>query len=255
MKKKTLYIILSLLLLASCAGDSYRDHVRRGNRNYEAAADTLCEDSTFIFEAATEYERAIAKDSMQAVAHYNAGNAYLLTCKDSAAFQEYLKADSLESAPMRQAHIHRNIGVLLQNKSLNSPDSVKYKMLEGAVANYKASLRYDPKNDETRYNLALCQWQLKKNQQNQDNGGGGGNGQDQQQQQDEQQEKKDDQKQEQKQQQEQQQQQQQQQASEQMIQAAMQREKETQNRMNQYRQMENADEQQEAMPRRLQKNW
>ncbi len=250
-------LLMSLGTLTSCTGDSFRDHVRRGNRNYALANDTLCQDSSYIYEACTEYERAITKDSTVAIAHYNAGNAYLLTGKDSIAMHEYMVADSLESDFGRQAHIHRNIGVLLQSNSVNAPDSMKYRLLQGAVENYKSSLRYDPKNDETRYNLALCLWQLKKDNQGQQ--GGGGEGQDNSEQEDQQQQKQDQQKQEQKQQEQQEQQQQQQpnEASEQMINAAMQKERETQNRMNMYdraKRMEDTEEQ-EARPRRLQKNW
>lgn len=256
MKNTALLMFALLLTLSSCTGDSFRDHVRRGNRNYEWATDTLNQDSTYLYEACTEYERAISRDSMIALAHYNAGNAYLLTSKDSTAFHEYMVADSLESDFTRQAHIHRNIGVLLQNEALNAPDSLKYTLLNGAVENYKSSLRYDPKNDETRYNLALCQWQLKKNQQDQQNGGGG-EGQDNSDQKDDQQQKQDQQQQQQQNQEQQQQQQQQNLASEQMIQAAMQRERETQNRMNQYDRAKRQEEenQQNALPRKLQKNW
>ena len=265
MKKPTLFVTCTLLLLASCTGDSFRDHVRRGNRNYLEATDTLNQDSTHIYEASTEYERAIDKDSTIAIAHYNAGNTYLLTGQDSTAFREYMRADSLESDYARQAHIHRNIGVLLQSQSLTAPDSTKNSLLHGAVVNYKASLRYDPTNDETRYNLALCQWQLR---QNNDSEGSGGQGEDNSQQKDDQSQQQNQQQSQQGQQQQEQQnqqqkqqeqkQQQQQQASEQMIQAAMQREKETQNRMNMYdrakRQEEDAQEM-DAHPRRLQKNW
>jgi len=259
MKHTKLFILLTIILLSSCTGDSFRDHIRRGNRNYEEAVDTLCQDSSYIYEACTEYDRAIQKDSLQAIGHYNKANAYLyLNDKDSTAFSEYMTADSLENDFTRQAHIHRNIGVLLQRQSLNAPDSVKYNLLRGAVENYKTSLRYDPQNHETRYNLALCQWQLKKEPQD-NNGGGGGQGDNQDQNQDQQQQQQDQQQQQQdqqKQEQQQQQQKQQQQASEQMIQAAMERERETQNRMNQYEQAKRQEEEQaQSSERRLQKNW
>jgi len=259
MKKIISLLTISLVFLASCTGDSFRDHIRRGNRNYAEATDTLCQDSSYIYEACTEYDRAILKDSLMAIGHYNKANAYLVSGgKDSTAFSEYMLADSLELDFTRQAHIHRNIGVMLQRQALNAPDSTKYSMLRGAVENYKSSLRYDPQNHETRYNLALCLWQLKDEQKDNNGGGGGGQGENNQdQQQDQQQQQQDQQQNDQKQQeQQQQQQQQQQQASEQMIQAAMQRERETQNRMNQYEQAKRQEEeQQQNAPRRLQKNW
>ena len=43
-----------------------------------------------------------------------------------------------------------------------------YKYISNAVVAYKESLRNNPKDDETRYNLALAQKQLQDQQQNQD---------------------------------------------------------------------------------------
>ena len=60
---------------------------------------------------------------------------------------------------MKLAHIYHNMGVLFQAG----------KDYGQAVEAYKMSLRNNPKDDETRYNLALAQKLLKDQQQNQQN--------------------------------------------------------------------------------------
>ena len=59
---------------------------------------------------------------------------------------------------MKLAHIYHNMGVLFQA----GKDYAK------AVEAYKMSLRNNPADHETRYNLALAQKMLKDQQQNQD---------------------------------------------------------------------------------------
>lgn len=263
-------------LLASCENDTFRDHMRRGNRAYhEALKDSANIDSIRVDEACTEYERALELDSTNAVTHYNYGNAYMYNGQDSLAFREFLKADSLENDPIRQARIHHNIGVLLQSQaamidslgeeavmqklpsSYSQQDGsatarAKEELLLSAIENYKEALRFDPHNDKTRYNLVLCQWQLKKEQQEQGSGGSDGQGNENNENQDNEPQQQDQQQAEAEKQQQQQQsdkqQQEQQEKNEQMIEAAMQREKETQQRIQQ-RTPQNSG------PRRLQKNW
>ena len=134
------------------------------------------------------------------------------------------------------------MGVILQSS----------KQLPQCIEAYKESLRNNPKDDETRYNLALAQKQLKDQQQDQQN-------QDQQQQQQEQKEdkqeqNKDQQEQEQKDQQQQQNQQQQQQNknemskenAQQLLNAVMQDEKNVQDKVKKQIQIQG---------KKLEKDW
>ena len=132
--------------------------------------------------------------------------------------------------------------------TLAAPSEIKHEFqqqFQQAIECYKNALRRNPKDDETRYNLALCQHQLKNQQQNQDNN------QDQQQQ-DQQQQDQQQQQQQQQQQDDQQQQQQEQpkmsrENAEQLLQAAQQEEKQTQDKVNKA--------QQKPQRRQLQKQW
>ena len=206
-----------------------RDYIRRGNR--------LMRDSVYD-KAQVEYQKAIEKDNTNPISHYNLGNALLYQNKAEDAMKEYETAARLEKDKTRLAQIYHNMGVVLQSA----------KQFDKAVACYRNSLRNDPTNDETRYNYALALFQLKKNQGGQDN-------QDQQKDDKGQDEKKEQEQQQQQQKQdkkdEQQQQPQPEQMSrenaEQMLNAAMQDEKATQEKIQKA--------QQKRQQKQLQKQW
>ena len=146
-------IILMFFFVASlCAtAQNDRDHVRRGNR--------LMRDTLFA-KAQVEYQKAIEADNTNAIAHYNLGNALMYQNKAEDALKEYDTATKFEKNKIRLAQIYHNMGVLLQSA----------KQIDKALACYQNSLRNNPACDETRYNYALCLYQLKngKGQDNQD---------------------------------------------------------------------------------------
>lgn len=202
-----------------------RDYLRSGNRLYR--------DSLYT-KAEVDYRKAIEKNDRISQPHYNLGNALLMQQKPKDAMASYETAEKLENNKKRAASIYHNMGVILQSQ----------KQFAQAIECYKNALRRDPERDESRYNLVLCQHQLKNNPQ-QDNGGGNDNkdGNDKNQNKDEQNDKKDQNqeqnKQDEKDKKEEQQQNQQQQDpnkmskenAEQLLNAAMQDEKNTQERL------------------------
>jgi Ca-activated chloride channel family protein len=80
--------------------------------------------------------------------------------KDSAAIVQYQNAGKMETNKIRKAKVYHNIGVVCQ----------KHQMFGDAIKAYEESLRNNPNDNETRYNLALC----KRQQKNQKQKGGGG---------------------------------------------------------------------------------
>ena len=90
---------------------------------------------------------------------YNLGNTLSQQQKMQEAMEQYVSASNIEKDKMKLAQIYHNMGVLLQA----SKDYAK------AVDAYKKSLRNNPADDETRYNLALAQKMLKDQQQNKQN--------------------------------------------------------------------------------------
>lgn len=236
-------VVLLLMVSTAMMAQSDRDYVRRGNRYMRKGQKDSINIGVMREKAQVEYRKAIEKDNTNPVAHYNLGNALLFQNKAEEAMKSYDAATKFEKDPKRLAQIYHNMGVVFQSA----------KQYDKAVASYRQSLRNDPTNDETRYNYALALSQLKKNQQDQ--------------QQDQQDQKKDDQgknEKEEKQQQQQQQQDKQDQKdepqqqqpkpdqmsrenAEQMLKAAMQDEKQTQDKIQRA--------QQQHQTKRLQKQW
>lgn len=184
--------IISLLLLGVVANaygqqKTDRDYLRSGNKLYN--------DSLFI-KAEVDYRKALDINPKSTDAMFNLGNALLMQQKVKEAMEQYESVSKVEKDKSKLAEIYHNVGVILQSA----------KQYPQCIEAYKESLRNNPKDDETRYNLALAQKLLKDQQQNQQN-------QDQQQQQ--QQDQKEDQQEQNQDQQEQQQQNQQQQQQQQ----------------------------------------
>ncbi|MDY6248750.1 MAG: tetratricopeptide repeat protein [Prevotella sp.] len=226
---RRLFFIFSMLQLfiATANAQADRQHIRQGNKLYRQEK---------YDKAEVEYQKALAANQRNPQAIYNLGCAMMMQQKDSAAIVQFENAGKLETDKRRKSMAFHNMGWICQ----------KHQMYAEAIEAYKESLRNNPDDNETRYNLALCQRQQKKNQQNQ--GGGGKDDK----KQDDEQDKKD--KKDQNQQQDQQKQQQQppkdqmsKENAEQLLNAAMQEEKATQQRMKKSMQHPNR--------RRLQKNW
>lgn len=212
------FYIISLLMLGMAAG-SYaqqktdRDYIRSGNKLYN--------DSLFI-KAEVDYRKALDINPKSTDAMFNLGNSLLMQQKVKEAMEQYESVSKVEKDKSKLAEIYHNMGVILQSA----------KQYPQCIEAYKESLRNNPKDDETRYNLALAQKLLKDQQQNQQN-------QDQQQDQkeDKQDQNKDQQEQDKKDQQQQQQQQQQQknemskENAQQLLNAVMQDEKNVQDKV------------------------
>ena len=161
--------IISLLLLGGIVSvhaqqKTDRDYLRSGNKLYN--------DSLFI-KAEVDYRKALDINPKSTDAMFNLGNALLMQQKVKEAMEQYESVSKVEKDKSKLAEIYHNMGVILQSA----------KQYPQCIEAYKESLRNNPKDDETRYNLALAQKMLKDQQQNQQN-------QDQQQQQQEQKEDK-----------------------------------------------------------------
>lgn len=171
------------------------DYIRSGNKFY---ADSLYE------KAEIEYRKALEINPKSTDAMYNLGNALFNQIpqsqeKGKEAMEQYATAAKLESDKAKLAHINHNLGTLLY-MAQQYPQSVEA---------YKESLRNNPNDNETRYNLAKAMYMLKQQQEQQQD-------QQQEQQQEQQQDQQQEQQQEQQQNQEQQQEQQSQQDEEQI---------------------------------------
>jgi Ca-activated chloride channel family protein len=222
--KKQATALLVLMFALSASAQDARQYIRNGNKLYRAGD---------YVKAEVAYSKAVAKDSLNPQAAYNLGNALMMQQKDSSAIVQYQKAARLEKNPLRLSQSFHNIGVICQKKQLFAE----------AIEAYKQSLRLNPNDDETRYNLVLCQRQQKQQQQNQKQ-----QGQDKDDKQDQQKQEKQQQQQDKKQQKPQEQKpQMSKENAEQLLQDAMRQEQQTQKRLK--------EAQQQPQRRQLQKNW
>lgn len=144
------YITLLFLLTAGSAfaQKTDRDYLRSGNKLYA--------DSLFV-KAEVDYRKALELNPKSTDAMYNLGNAMLMQQKGKEAMEQFDSASKVEKDKSKLAQIYHNMGVMLQSS----------KQYPQCIEAYKQALRNNPKDDETRYNLALAQKLLKDQQQDQ----------------------------------------------------------------------------------------
>lgn len=120
------------------------------------------------YEKAGEYYRnAVRQDSLDARAHYNLGDVYITQNQPKEALKEFDKCISEEKNPIVRSMAHHNKGFIYQSMA-SSEQNEKMQHLHNAIEEYKQALRENPLDNDTRYNLALCQRQMKKAQQQQE---------------------------------------------------------------------------------------
>ena len=226
-KKKAAATVALLLVALTASAQTDRQYIREGNKQFRLGQ---------YDKAEVSYRKAVEKNPKNPQAAYNLGNALMAQKKDSAAVQQFEQSARMEANPLRKSAAYHNMGVICQT----------HKMYDDAIEAYKNSLRLNPNDDETRYNLVLCKHLKKKqddkqkqNQQNKDDQKNKDDKKDDQK--DQKQDKKDDK------QQEQQKPQMSKDNAEQLLNAAIQNEKMTQDKMKK--------QQQQPQRRNVLKNW
>ncbi len=220
---KTRYLLIIFAILSftgASAQRSYREYLRKGNKLY---TDSLYD------KAEVEYRKALEIDPNGSQALYNLGNTLLYQNKAKEAMDQYVMAEKRESEKKNLAQIHHNMGVICQ-ASKDYAHAVEY---------YKQSLRENPTDNETRYNLAVAMKQLKEQQQDKQQQQQQEKEEEQQQEQQEQQENKDQQQEKEQEQQKEQQQEEEmsKENAEQLLESAMQDEKDVQEKVKQMMQV------------------
>ena len=235
MRIRIIIAILSLFLAPSSLLFAQKEasDVRRGNREYNKQNYT---------EAEVNYRRGLEKNKNGYEAHYNLGDALFKQDKYADAQAEFETAAKMldkKEDKTRYAKAMHNIGNC----------QFAQQQYDKAVAAYQESLRANPADNDTRYNLVKSMQMLQQQQQQQQQ-----NQQNQDQKQDQQQQQQQEQQQNQDQQQDQQEQQQQQEqnddqmdkeTAEQILQALEQDEQDTQEKM----------QRQQGRKKRVEKEW
>jgi len=120
--------------------------IRNGNKLYNSGNYVAAEN---------EYKKAIELNPNYDKANYNYGNTQFLQNKMKDAKEQYdMVAKTTDDKFIKADSYHNNGNI-----------AMKEKQYAPAVEYYKKALRNNPKDDETRYNLALAQKLLKEQQQ------------------------------------------------------------------------------------------
>jgi len=125
-----------------------RKNVREGNKLYKKEKYT---------ESEISYRKSLEVNPRSIEGTYNLGNSLYKQGKFPEAAEQYQLIAAQEKDPVKLAQVFHNLGNI----------SMKNKQYDKSIQAYRQSLRLNPKDDETRYNLALAQ-KLLENQQNQD---------------------------------------------------------------------------------------
>lgn len=155
-------ILLIIGLLGSVAQaqelDKEKEKAAKIATNYTWEGNKELSESNFV-NAEANYRKAISQNAENSIAPYNLGNAYYQNETYSEAFGRFKQAGENATSKTDKHRAYHNMGnVFMKNKEYQK-----------AVDAYKESLRNDPTDEETRYNLALAKEMLKKEQEQQQN--------------------------------------------------------------------------------------
>lgn len=114
--------------------------------------------------AAVEYMKALNGNSQNARALFNLADAYLAKGDVRAADSLFILAADAEKNKTVKSMAFHNRGYIRQKAALTDREG-QQQLLRQAIELYKQALRLNPQDNDTRYNLALCQKQLKESSQ------------------------------------------------------------------------------------------
>jgi len=141
-----------LILLAGVSAfaeaQSVRSHISDGNSLYK--------DQKYA-DAEAEYRKSLEKDNQVMQGYFDLGDALYKQQRYDEAVQNYQSALTKTKEPKVQAQLHHNIG--------NS--HLEQKNYQESIGDYKRSLKLNPGDEDTKYNLAYAEEMLKRQQQQQ----------------------------------------------------------------------------------------
>lgn len=172
---KTIFLLIAILISPlQIFSQRENKYIRAGNDDYFAknfGNSEVC------------YQKALQKNPESYVAKFNLGDAFYKQKKYNEAIAEFSAIAEDENDKTRLGQLHYNIGNsqlkqtedFLKNKKLDEA----LKQVDKSINSYKKSLINNPKDKETKYNLAYAKYlkkqlenqknQQNKNNQNQDN--------------------------------------------------------------------------------------
>lgn len=146
-KRHVAVLLLLLLAIQGANAQTDRDLIRQGNRLYNVHK---------YAEAEIAYRKAIAANPSSSRALYNLGCALQKENRDSDAILQYEQAVKNEPNQKVRSQGYYNTGVAYQTM----------RNYDKAIEAYKNCLRLNPNDEDARYNYVLCKRQQKQQQQN-----------------------------------------------------------------------------------------
>ena len=143
--RKCWYLFLTLIPLSVGAQQANPD-IRSGNRDFRSGKST---------EAEVSYRKALQQDPHSVEATFNMGNSLYAQGKVKEASEAYEKAASMTDDKRQLARICHNLGNCYYQQ----------KAYDKSVASYKRALKANPKDEDTRHNLAMALKQLQQQSQ------------------------------------------------------------------------------------------
>jgi tetratricopeptide (TPR) repeat protein len=143
-------LALAILFAGAAAGQSMRSLMRDGNGQYK--------DQKYS-DAEVSYRKALEKDQDFAPGHYNLGNSLYRQDKGDEAIRSYENALVKAVNKQTKAEAYYNIG--------NA--HMKGQRYQEALKSYIESLKLNPNDQDTKYNLSYALEKLKQQQQQQQN--------------------------------------------------------------------------------------
>lgn len=140
--------LMSIIATVSSAQSTHRD-LREGDKSYYQQE---------YLKAEENYRRALEKDATSINGNYNLGNAlYNQERYDEAA--KYFESAALQTEnKTKKAMAYHNLGnaYLSQLSGVGNPEQAQ-ELLNQSIDAYKQSLKLNPKDEATKYNLAYAQ--------------------------------------------------------------------------------------------------
>lgn len=138
LKRFFILILIFGAVLSASAQVEYQD-IRAGNKAYEKEE---------YIDAEVAYRKALQKNPNSFEAIYNLGNALFKQEKYAEALEQYQVATPMDNLSKKKlaAALHNTGNALLMQEKIAE-----------SISAYQNSLKANPKDDETRYNLALAQ--------------------------------------------------------------------------------------------------
>ncbi len=144
--RQILFILLAFFSASFLFAQKGKKEINIGNDLYKSGK---------YAEAEKAYKKNLGKNPNSFEGTFNLGNSYYKQGKYADAVDEYEHSTMMSIDSIQQANSYHNMG--------NS--YYKAQQYDKSANAYKASLRLNPNDNQTRYNLALAQQKLKQQQQ------------------------------------------------------------------------------------------